>query len=106
MKWFLQFWSLGSVILYTLLVIIDNRMPDGIVDKIVVSEAHSNQHPLSAWGNPKRSPASLYRGTRARPCTHKSRLVSSGWSVSALPPEADIRQRIEHVCFVPKAVIL
>jgi hypothetical protein len=36
-----------------------------------------------------------------RPCTHKSRLVSSGWSMSALPPEADIRQRIEHVCLVP-----
>ena len=50
MKWFLQFLSLGSVILYTLLVIIDNRVPDGIVDKTVVSEAHSNQHPLSAWG--------------------------------------------------------
>jgi hypothetical protein len=26
---------------------------------------------------------------------------ASGWSMSALPPEADIRQRIEHVCFVP-----
>ena len=38
-----------------------------------------------------------------RPCTHKSRLVSSGWSLSALPPKADIRQRIEHVCFVPIA---
>ena len=37
-----------------------------------------------------------------RPCTHKSRLVSSGWSMSALPPKADIRQRIEHVGFVPK----
>ena len=36
-----------------------------------------------------------------RPCTHKSRLVSSGWSLSALPPKADIRQGIEHVCFVP-----
>ena len=30
----------------------------------------------------------------SRPCTHKSRLVSSGWSVSALPPKVDIRQRI------------
>jgi hypothetical protein len=30
-------------------------------------------------------------------------LVSSGWSLSALPPKADIRQRIEHVCFVPQA---
>jgi hypothetical protein len=38
---------------------------------------------------------------RSRPCTRKSRLVSSGWSMSALPPKADIRQRIEHVCFVP-----
>jgi hypothetical protein len=32
---------------------------------------------------------------------HKSRLVGIGWSMSALPPEADMRQRIEHVCFVP-----
>jgi hypothetical protein len=30
-------------------------------------------------------------------------LVSSGWSMSGLLPKADIRQRIEHVCFVPKA---
>ena len=30
--------------------------------------------------------------------------TSFSWSgMSALPPEADIRQRIEHVCFVPKA---
>src|SRR5262249_56736198 len=35
--------------------------------------------------------------------THKSSLVSDGWSMSALAPEGDIRQRIEHVCFVPKA---
>jgi hypothetical protein len=26
--------------------------------------------------------------------------------MSALPPEADIRQRIEHVCFVPIADIV
>jgi len=26
-----------------------------------------------------------------------------GWSLSALSPKADIRQRIEHVCFVPLA---
>ena len=25
--------------------------------------------------------------------------------MSALPPEADIRQRIEHVCFVPSAAL-
>jgi len=30
-------------------------------------------------------------------------LVSSGWSTSVLPPEADIRRRIEHVCLVPEA---
>ena len=42
----------------------------------------------------------------SRPCTHKSRLVSSGWSLSALPPKADIRQRIEHVCFVPRADVV
>jgi hypothetical protein len=39
----------------------------------------------------------------SRPCTHKSRLVSSGWSMSALPPKADIRERIQYVCFVPQA---
>jgi len=38
---------------------------------------------------------------RGRGLAHKSRLVSSGWSMSALPPKADMRQRIEHVCFVP-----
>jgi hypothetical protein len=38
-------------------------------------------------------------------CTYKSRLVSSGWSLSALPPKGDIRQRIEHVRFVPIADI-
>ena len=27
MKWFLQFLSLGSAVIYTLLVIIDNRIP-------------------------------------------------------------------------------
>ena len=50
MKWFLQFLCLGSAVLYTLLVIIDNRIPDGIADNTVASEAHSNQHRLSAWG--------------------------------------------------------
>ena len=37
--------------------------------------------------------------------THESRLVGSGWSLSALPLKADIRQRNEHVCFVPLADI-
>ena len=30
-------------------------------------------------------------------------LANAGAAMSALPPEADIRQRIEHVRFVPKA---
>jgi hypothetical protein len=30
-------------------------------------------------------------------------LVSSGWSLSALPPKADIREREWHVRYVPKA---
>ena len=30
---------------------------------------------------------------------------SRGWSKSALPPKADIRERIQHVCFVPEADI-
>ena len=46
MKWFLQFLSLGSAVLYTLLVIIDNRIPDGIADNTVASEAQSNQQRL------------------------------------------------------------
>jgi len=29
--------------------------------------------------------------------SYKLTFVSSGWSMSALPPKADIRQRIEHV---------
>jgi hypothetical protein len=37
----------------------------------------------------------------ARACTHKSRLVSSGWSTSVLPQEADF-----VVCLVPKADLL
>ena len=32
-------------------------------------------------------------------------ISSASPRMSALPPKADIRQRIEHVCFVPKADI-
>ena len=49
MKWFLQFLSLGSAVLYTLLVIIDNRIPHSTVEKTVVSEAQSKQRRLSVW---------------------------------------------------------
>jgi hypothetical protein len=57
---------------------------------------HTAHYHTKATGNARRP---------VRPCIHKSRLVSSGWSMSALPPEAGIRQRIEHVCFVPIAVV-
>ena len=36
-------------------------------------------------------------------CTHKSRLVS--WFSVRFAPKKDIRQRVEHVCFVPEADI-
>ena len=49
MRWFLQFLSLGSAVLYTLLVIIDNRIPDSTVENTVVSEAQSKQRRLSVW---------------------------------------------------------
>ena len=51
MKWFLKFLSIGSVVLYALLIIIDERIPDSIVDNTVVSEAQSKQRRLSVWDN-------------------------------------------------------
>jgi hypothetical protein len=50
MKWFLQFLSIGSAVIYTLLVIIDNRIPDGTPENAVASEAQSQQRRLSVWG--------------------------------------------------------
>ena len=49
MKWFLQFLSIGSVVLYTLLIIIDERIPDSAVDNTVVSQAQPKQRRLSVW---------------------------------------------------------
>ena len=49
MKWFLQFLSIGSVVLYALLVIIDNRIPDSPVETAVISEAQPKQRRLSVW---------------------------------------------------------
>jgi hypothetical protein len=42
--------SLGSAVLYTLLIIIDNRIADSAVENAVVSEAQSKQRRLSVWG--------------------------------------------------------
>ena len=50
MKWFLQFLSLGSAVIYMLLVIIDNRIPDSTAENIVACEAQPNQRRLSVWG--------------------------------------------------------
>ena len=49
MKWFLQFLSIGSAVMYTLLLIIDNRIRDGAADNTVASEVQPNQRRLSAW---------------------------------------------------------
>ena len=40
-----------------------------------------------------------------RPCTHKSRLVSSGWSLSALPLKADMLSVSIDVRLVPRTDI-
>jgi hypothetical protein len=73
MKWFLQYLSFGSAVLYTLLVIIDNRIPDGIADNTVASEAHSNQRRLSAWGPylPNRSPGQDRQASTTTQPTHQ-----------------------------------
>ena len=77
MKWFLHFLGLGSAVLYTLLVIIDNRIPDGIADNTAASEAHSNQLRLSAWGPylPNRSPG---QDRQASTTTHQQNEASRG----------------------------
>ena len=49
MKWFLQFLSIGSVVLYALLVMMDNRIPDSLVENALISEAHPKQRRLSVW---------------------------------------------------------
>ena len=49
MKWFLKFLSIGSAVLYALLVIIDERIPDSAVQNTVVSRAQPKQRRLSVW---------------------------------------------------------
>ena len=73
MKWFLQFLSIGSAVLYTLLVIIDYRISDGIADNTVAREAHSIQRHLSAWGPylPNRSPGQDRQASTTTQPTHQ-----------------------------------
>jgi hypothetical protein len=86
MKWFLQFLSFGSVILYTLLVIIDYRISDGIADNTVAREAHSNQHQLSAWGPYllNRSPGQDRQASTTTQPTHQQNaaLAPKPWRLS------------------------
>ena len=72
MKWFLQFLSLGSAVLYTLLVMIDIRIPDRIADNTVAAK-YSNQHRLSAWGPylANRSPGQDRQASTATQPTHQ-----------------------------------
>ena len=49
MRWFLKFLSIGSVVLYALLVFMDNRIPDSPVENTLVSEAQPKQRRLSVW---------------------------------------------------------
>ncbi len=73
MKWFLQFLSIGSAVIYTLLVIIDNRIPDGIAENTVVSEAQPKQRRLSVWGPylPYRSLGQDRRASLATQAAHQ-----------------------------------
>jgi hypothetical protein len=50
MRWFLKFLSIGSVVLYTFLIIIDERIPDSAVENTLVNEAQPKQRRLSVWG--------------------------------------------------------
>jgi hypothetical protein len=49
--------------------------------------------------------SSAQTSSNSKPCTHRSRLASSDWSMSALPPKADVLIVGINVCFVPKADI-
>ena len=49
MKWFLKFLSIGSAVLYALLIIIDERIPDSAVENTLVSQAQPKQRRLSVW---------------------------------------------------------
>jgi hypothetical protein len=64
MKWFLQFLSIGSAVLYVLLVIIDHRIRDDTAENIVASEPLPKQRRLSVW-DPHLLKRSLSQGQRA-----------------------------------------
>src|SRR4029077_19147393 len=84
MKWFLQYLSLGSAVLYTLLVFIDNRIPDGIADNTVAREAHSNQRRLNVWGPylSNRSPGQDRQASTAHPPIQQKNAPLKPYSLS------------------------
>ena len=80
MKWFLQFLSIGSVVLYVLLIIIDERIPHSTVETTVVSEAQSKQRRLSVWDNylPYRSLGQDRQASSApKPIRHEDAVLAS-----------------------------
>jgi hypothetical protein len=81
MKWFLQFLSIGSAVLYMLLVIVDHRIRDGTAENIVASEAQPKQRRLSVWG-PYLPNRSLGQDQRASLTTQPARQKNE-----ALAPE-------------------
>jgi hypothetical protein len=83
MKWFLQFLSIGSAVLYMLLVIVDHRIRDGTAENIVASEAQPKQRRLSVWG-PYLPNRSLGQDQRTSLTTQPARQKNE-----ALAPEPD-----------------
>ena len=90
MKWFLQFLSIGSVVLYALLIIIDERIPDS---STVVSEPQSQQRRLSVWDNylPYRSFGRDRQASLTREPIHQQ-----NEPLASKPYRQDPRQYFDH----------
>ena len=93
MKWFLQFLSIGSAVIYTLLVIIDNRIPDGTAENIVASEAQSQQRRLTVWG-PYLPNRSFGQDRRASLTTHRAHQQNE--ALASKPYRESPRQYFDH----------
>ena len=91
MKWFLQFLSVGGVVIYTLLVITDDRVRGGS-ESIVVRQTPPNQS-LSAWGPhlPNRSKEGQFLSTTPPAARQNS-----------VAPEEQSRRPGQHVGDEPK----
>src|SRR5262245_55881274 len=70
------------------------------VAKEIAKPCHEDHDPASTAVGARKAPRT--KGpSRTRACNHKSRLASSGWSMSALPPKADMLSVGIDVCQVP-----